>query len=128
MSLFEDLFEKQNRPRHNSNQEHVFGRQKEHRDNHRDRYYEHESYYSNNRDQENFSHIGSFARKLVNNKILLVLVGLVLVVLFGLFLTALTFAVPLVPKLLSYLDSNGLKSLMDQAMTVLGKILAVGGK
>jgi hypothetical protein len=127
MSLFEDLFENQRRPRHISQQEHAFGRQNNHHDNYRNRYGEHDSHYSHSRDRD-FSHIGFLARKLVNNKTLLVLVGVVLVVALGLFIAALIFLLPLVPKLLGYLDSIGLKGLLEQGMAILGKVLAVGGK
>jgi hypothetical protein len=127
MSLFEELFENQQRRRHISPQEHAFGRQNNHHVNHRDRYEEHDSHYSHSRDRD-FSHTGSVARKLVNNKTLLVLVALVLVVVLGLFVAALAFILPLVPKLLGYLDVNGFKSLLDQGMAILGKVLALGGK
>jgi hypothetical protein len=128
MSLFEDLFENQQRQRHISQQDHAFGRQNNHHGNHRDRHDEHDSHYSHSRSRDDFSHIGSFARKLVNNKTLLILVALVLVVALGLFVVALAFILPLVPKLLGYLDVNGLKSLLDQGMAILGKVLALGGK
>ena len=128
MSLFEDLFRNQQRPRHSSQQEHAFGRQSNHHDNHRDRYGEHDSHYSHSRDRDDFSHIGSLARKLVNNKTLLVLVALMLVVVLGLFVAALAFGLPLVPKLLGYLDANSFKSLLDQGMAILAKVLALGGK
>jgi hypothetical protein len=127
MNLLEDLFETQQRPRHIGQQKYAFGRQTNHHDNHRDRYDEHDSHYSNSRGRD-FSHLGSIARKLVKNRTLLVLVGLVLVVVLGLFVAAFAFVVPLIPKLLGYLDSNGWKSLLDQGMAILGKILAVGGK
>lgn len=127
MSLFEDFFENQRRHRHISQQEHAFGRQNNHHGNHRDRHDEHDSHYSHSRDRD-FSHIGSLARKLVNNKTLLVLVAIVLVVVLGLFVAALAFIVPLLPKLLGYLDINGFKSLLDQGMAILGKVLALGGK
>ena len=128
MSIFDDFSEKQQRHRNISKQEHAFGRQNKHDDIHRERHGEHDSHYSHSRDRDTFSHIGSIVQKLVHNKTLLVLVGLVLVVVLGLFLAALAFILPLVPKLLSYLDINGLKSLLDQGMAILGKVLAVGGK
>jgi hypothetical protein len=128
MSLFEDLFENQQRPRHISQQKHAFGRQNNHHDNDRNLYREHDSHYFHRRDRDDFSHIGSFARKLVNNKTLLVLVGVVLVVALGLLIAALVFLLPLVPKLLGYLDSIGVKDLLEQGMAILAKVLAVGGK
>lgn len=127
MSLFEDLFENQRRSRHINQQEHVFGRQNNHHDRHRDRHDEHDSHYSHSLDRD-FSHVGSLARKLVTNKTLLVLVAIVLVVVLGLFVATLAFVLPLLPKLLGYLDINGFKSFLDQGMAILGKVLAVGGK
>lgn len=128
MSLFNDDFEKQQRLRHNSQQEHAFGHQNRHYDNHRERRGGHDSHFSQRRDRDAFSQIGAFVQKLVHNKTLLVLVGLVLVVALGLFVAAMAFILPLVPKLLGYLDINGFKSLLDQGMAILGKVLAIVGK
>lgn len=127
MSLIDALFENKQRARHIS-QEHVFGRQRNHHDNHQDRYGEQDSHYCHSRDRDDFSQIRSLAQKLANSRTLLVLVGLVLVVVLGLFVAALVFVVPLIPKWFDYFDSNGLKSLLDQGMAILGKVLAVGGK
>jgi hypothetical protein len=128
MGLFEDLCDNQQRSRHISQQVHALGRQNNHHGNHRDRYDGHDSHYSHRRDRDELSHIGTIARKLVSNKTLLVLVGLVLVVALGLIIAALVFLLPLVPKLLGYLESNGLQGLLEQGMGILGKVLAVGGR
>ena len=104
MSSFDDFFEKQQR------------------------HGECDSRYSHSQDRDSFTHISAFARKLLTNKTLLILVGLVLVVALGLIAAALAFLLPLVPKLLGFLDINGLKGLLDQGQVILGKVVAAGGK
>ena len=128
MSRFDALFENQQRPKHISQHEHAFGRQNSHHDNHRNRYSEHDLHYSHRRERDDFPHIGSFARKMANRKTLLVVFCVVLVVVLGLFFAALVFLLPLVPKLLGYLDSTAIKGLLEQGMVIVGKVLAIGGK
>jgi hypothetical protein len=54
--------------------------------------------------------------------------GFALVVALGLFVAVLFYVLPLLSKLPGYLETNGLKSLLDQGMVILAKVLAVGGK
>lgn len=131
MSLFADFFDKQHqqhRHKHTSQQAHAFGRQRNYDDPGHEHHGEHESHYSHNRHREAFSHVGPLLQRLVRNKTLLILVGLVLLVALGLAVAALVFLLPLIPKLLGYLDINGLKSVLDQVVAVSEKVLAVGGK
>jgi hypothetical protein len=58
----------------------------------------------------------------------LVFAGLALVVVLGVFVAALFYFLPLLAKLPGYLETNGLKSLLDQGLAILGKLMAVGGK
>jgi hypothetical protein len=128
MSLFDDIVETQQRNRHNSHQGHAYGHQNNHYDSRGDRHGEHSRHYSHGHDRYSNSYLSPVVQKLLNNKTLLVLVGLALVVALGIFVLALFYFLPLLAKLPGYLETNGLKSLLDQGIAILAKIMAVGGK
>jgi hypothetical protein len=128
MSLFDDIVEKQQRNRHNSHQDHAYGHQNNHYDNRGNRHGEHSPDYSHGHDRYSNSHLSLVVQKLLNNKTLLVLVGLALVVALGIFVAALFYFLPLLAKLPGHLETNGLKSLLDQGIAIVAKLMAVGGK
>jgi Mlc titration factor MtfA (ptsG expression regulator) len=128
MSLFDDIVENQQRNRHISHQNHAYDHQNNHYDSRGDRHGEHSPRYSHGHDRYSHSRLSLVVQKLLNNKTFLVLAGLSLVVVLGLFVAALFYVLPLLAKLPGYLDTNGLKSLLDQGMAILAKVLAVGGK
>jgi hypothetical protein len=127
MSLFDDIVDKQ-RNRHISHQDHAYGHQSNHYDRRGDRHGEHSPRYSYGHERYSHSHLSLVVQKLLNNKTVLVLAGLALVVALGLFVAALFYVMPLLAKLPGYLDANGLRSLLDQGVAILAKVLAVGGK
>jgi hypothetical protein len=128
MSLFDDIFEKQQRNRHSSHQDHAYGHQNKHYDNRGNRHAEHSTRYSHGHDRYSHSQLSLVVQKFLNNKTLLVLAGLALVVALGIFVAALFYFLPLLAKLPGYLDTNGLKSLLDQGTAILAKVLSVSGK
>jgi hypothetical protein len=127
MSLFDDIVDKQ-RNRHISHQNHAYGHQNNHYDSRGDQHGEHSPRYSHGHGHYSQSHLSLVVQRLLNNKTFLVVAGLALVVALGLFVAALFYVLPLLAKLPGYLETNGLKSLLDQGMAILAKVLAVGGK
>jgi hypothetical protein len=127
MSLFDDIVDTQ-RNRHISHQNHAHGHQNKHYDSREYQHGEHSPRYSHGHDRYSHSHLSLVVQKLLNNKTFLVFAGLALVVALGLFVAALSYVLPLLAKLPGYLETNGLKSLLDQGMAILAKVLAVGGK
>jgi hypothetical protein len=125
MSLFDDFADKQPN-RHISHQDHAYGHQNKHYDSRGDRHGEHSPRYSHGR--YSHSHLSLVVQKLLNNKTFLFLAGLALVIALSLFVAALFYVLPLLAKLPSYLETNGLKNLLDQGMAILAKVLVVGGK
>jgi hypothetical protein len=127
MSLFDDIVDKQ-RNRHISHQDHAYGHQNNQYDNRGARHGGHSPRYSHGHDRYSHSHLSLVVQKLLNNKTFLVVAGLALVVVLGLFVAALFYVLPLLAKLPGYLETNGIKSLLDQGMVILAKVLAVSGK
>jgi hypothetical protein len=127
MGLFDDIVDKQ-RNRHISHQNHAYGHQNKHYDSRGDRHVEHSPRYSHGHGHYSPSHLSLVVQKFLNNKTFLAVAGLALVVAIGLFVAAPFYVLPLLAKLPGYLETNGLKSLFDQGMAIVAKVLAVGGK
>lgn len=85
----------------------------------------HESQY---RHSSPFSSGSALVQQLLQNKILLILLGLVVLLILVVIVAVLTQLFPLIPQLFGYLESNGLKSVVDQAVPALSKVWLGSGK
>jgi hypothetical protein len=63
-------------------------------------------------------------RRIFQNKTLLVLIGVVLIFTLGLTVTAVLYFLPILVKLLGFVDISNWQGLVDQGMLMLQKILA----
>lgn len=131
MSFVNDIFDKQNHQRRGnfaSQDEHTYA----HQDNHFQKHREWQGECRNDHDSKRIYHHGGNAfanptlllRRLVHSKTLLALIGFILVVVLGLAVAAFVYLLPMVSKLLGYVDINNWQGMMNQGVVMLQKILA----
>jgi hypothetical protein len=132
MSFVNDVFDKQNQHRRGnftSPRDHVYAHQQNHFQKHRERQGEgckvHDTNRTYHHDWDAFTDPTLLLRRLVHNKTLLVLVGLVLIIVLGLAAGAFAYLVPMVSKLSGSVDISNWQVLLDQGAVMLQKILAI---
>jgi hypothetical protein len=134
MSFIDDIFDKhQHRQRVNVANQHE--RSRVHEESHFPKHREWMGEWRNDRDpstarryQDNDSgHHFQLLRRLIHNKTLLVLIGVVLIVVLGLVIATFFYVLPMILKLFGTVDASNWQGLLNQGIALIQKILT-GGK